>query len=167
MGYTHYYYQKKNFTQKQWERICIDFIDIIYLCNDKNILLAYEYDSPVEPQEIDPFGNTKMLPKCPEVSDNRIRFNGWKDQGHETFILNKKMPAPHAVGKEYFSFCKTAHKPYDLAVGLLLLSAKNRAPKAITVCSDGDWDNDWGEIRKEYKKLFNKDPECPFVTENT
>ncbi len=138
-------------------------MEIIDLCGSKNILLAYEYDSPVEPQEFDVFGNKKMLPKCPEVSDELIRFNGWKDEGHETFMLHKKMPEPQPFGqgKQYFEFCKTAHKPYDLAVGLILLSASNHAPKTITVSSDGSWDVEWAEIRREYKKLFGLEPKCP------
>jgi hypothetical protein len=151
------------------EGLALNFVDIIDLCSSRNILLAYEYDSPLEPRKNTAvFGNKKMLPKCPEVSDERIKFNGWKDEGHETFMLHKKMPELPAfrAGQGYFpSSARQRRKPYDLAVGLLLLSAQNHAPKAITVSSDGNWDHEWAGIRREYKKLFELEPECPFETE--
>lgn len=148
IGYTHYYYQNKSFTQKQWEKISLDALDALAYCEKKKIVLAYEYDGP----------------KAPEVSNDMIRFNGWKDEGHETFIIERKCPKaqPWIESKQYFGFCKTAYKPYDLAVGLVLLVAASHAPKTIEVSSDGDWDGDWAEIRKAYKEIFGKEAVCPF-----
>jgi hypothetical protein len=151
MGYTHYQYQKNNFTQKQWEKICLDFLKIEDYCEKNKIALAYECD----------------IPQPPKVDDELIRFNGVGNEGHETFILHKKKPAPQPWmdSKEYFSFCKTAHKPYDMAVGLVLLCAAKHAPKTISISSDGDWDHDWAGIRREYEKIFGSSPECPFAKE--
>lgn len=148
IGYTHYYYQNKSFTQKQWEKISLDALDALAYCEKKKIVLAYEYDGP----------------KVPEVSNDLIRFNGWKDEGHETFIIERKCPKaqPWIESKQYFGFCKTAYKPYDLAVGLVLLVAASHAPKTIEVSSDGDWDGDWAEIRKAYKEIFGNEAVCPF-----
>ena len=61
---------------------------------------------------------------------------------------------------KYFDFCKTAHKPYDLAVGLVLLLALHHAPEIMSVSSDGDWDSEWVYIRENYRKLFDRDPPC-------
>jgi hypothetical protein len=146
MGYTNYYYQKKNLTQKQWEKVCLETFQILDYCKGKKIELAFECD----------------VPKPPEVSNDMIRFNGVNNEGHETFIFFKKKPEVQAFqtdSKEYFYFCKTARKPYDLAVCLVLLSLANHAPKSVTLGSDGDWDVEWTEARRVYKELFGVEVE--------
>jgi hypothetical protein len=166
MGYTHYIYRKTDFTVKQWEKICLETLDIIVKhCDRKKIVLAREYDAPVEAQP-SLWGGSKMLPTPPEVTPDHIRFNGWKDEGHETFIITRERPdnPPYDSGaKEFFDFCKTARKPYDLAVCLVMLSMKRHAPKSVRIASDGDWDMEWVEARKVYKELFGVDPKCPFA----
>jgi len=148
MGYTHYYYQKKNLTQKQWEKVCLETFQIIDYCKSKKIDLAFESD----------------IPKPADVSNEMIRFNGVGGEGHETFIFFKKKPNPEAWSKseseDYFYFCKTARKPYDLAVCLVLLSLANHAPKSVKLGSDGDWDCEWTEARKVYKELFGVEAEA-------
>jgi len=143
MGYTHYYYQKKSLTQKQWENVCIETFQILDYCKGKKIKLAFEYDNPAPPL----------------VNNDQIRFNGVKDEGHETFIFLKKKPEEKICSDKsrYFYFCKTARKPYDLAVCLVLLSLANHAPKSVELASDGDWDQEWAEARKVYKELFGVD----------
>lgn len=133
-------------------------IEIFGVCEKREITLAYEYDAAE---------NGK--PKPPEVSDDQIRFNGWKDEGHETFCFQKKMPKPQPwiETKEFFDFCKTARKPYDLAVGLSLLAAHKHAPNTIKISSDGDWDEEWVYIRRAYEEIFGKKPECPFMKEES
>lgn len=159
MGYTHYWYQKKNFTDKQWSKIREGVLDVIVKhCDKNNIVLAYEYDSPAEAQPT-LFGGSKFGPRVPEVNADHIRFNGWKDEGHETFILNREKPGS---GSEHFDFCKTARKPYDIAVCLTLLICVHHAPNAIRIASDGSWDHEWLEARKVFKELFGVEPSCPF-----
>ena len=41
----------------------------------------------------------------------------------------------------YFEFCKTAYKPYDLAVIICLIIAKHHLKEEIIVSSDGALDN--------------------------
>ena len=60
--------------------------------------------------------------------------------------------------KPSFAFCKTARKPYDLAVCLSLLRIKEIAPDAIELSSDGDWDIEWVNSRLVYKELFGNEP---------
>ena len=116
---------------------------ILEFCEDKGIQVVYEHNDP----------------KKAEVSDTKIQFNGLGNDGHETFGLTKEKPGKDA---EFFDFCKTARKPYDLAVGLALLIAKNHARNSIKVSSDGDWDSDWTEISDASNKIFDSHPECPF-----
>jgi hypothetical protein len=143
MGYTQYYYQSKNLTQKQWEKVCLETFQILDYCKGKKIKLAFECD----------------IPKPPEVSNEIIRFNGVNDEGHETFIFFKKKPEERICSDKsrYFYFCKTARKPYDLAVCLVLLSLAQHAPKSVELGSDGDWEHEWTDARRVYKELFGCD----------
>jgi ubiquitin len=118
---------------------------VLDFCDDNGIKVVYEYNEP----------------KKAEVSDTKIQFNGLGNEGHETFGLAKEKPKPNS-DSEFFDFCKTARKPYDLAVGLVLLIAKNHAPNSIKISSDGDWDHDWSEIKEAYNNIFDSHPECPF-----
>jgi hypothetical protein len=40
---------------------------------------------------------------------------------------------------------------------------KRHAPESVSVSSDGDWDGEWTEARKVYKKLFGVDVDCPWA----
>ena len=162
MGYTNYWCRSKDFTTEQWERICLDTFDIIVKhCDRKKIVLAWEYDSPVEPLP-SMMGGFRMLPKPPQVDGDVIRFNGWKDEGHETFMVTRELGGHRTESGEMFDFCKTARKPYDLAVMLVLLSMKRHAPDSVKVSSDGDWDGEWVPARQVYSKLFGVEVDCPF-----
>lgn len=77
-----------------------------------------------------------------------IRFNGIGEDGHETFYLPKiytrKMPSLLSHTDLLFQFCKTANKPYDLAVCCCLIIAKHYLGDDIKVSSDGSLD-EWKE----------------------
>lgn len=99
MGYTHYW-NTETWTALDSEgfKTVLPIVrDIVTRYRD---LLCWECDQPE---------------RTPEVSERFIRFNGKGDDGHETFIFK---PNDHG-------FCKTARKPYDLAVceALLVLNA--------------------------------------------
>jgi len=97
------------------------------------------------------------------VNLSTIRFNGKGNEGHETFIITKKKPEPKPwENGESFDFCKTARKPYDLAVCLSLLVCSSHAPDCIRIGSDGDWDSEWTESRNVFKELFGVEAVCPF-----
>jgi len=126
----------------------MDAVKVFDYCEHKGIQLAFE----------------DTIPEQAEVSDYQIRFNGVGNDGHETFILKKSSIGSELplLESDQFNFCKTARKPYDLAVGLVLLVAKNHSPNSIRVSSDGDWESDWKEIRDSYNEIFKKYPECPW-----
>ena len=55
----------------------------------------------------------------------------------------RKRSDPDVVGK-FFQFCKTAYRPYDLAVNVCLIIAKHRLKDGIVVKSSGT-ENNWIE----------------------
>ena len=71
------------------------------------------------------------------------------DCSHETFYLEQKSDPATAWSDEgakekYFQFCKTAYKPYDLAVNVCLVIAKRHLKDDIAISSDGEI-TDWEE----------------------
>lgn len=155
MGYTNYWRRKRDFTIEEWALIRKDVLDVIVHCDRKKIPLALESDFPNS---------------GPRVNGSVVQFNGVGKDGHETFVVTRKMPEiqPWQLSRETgetFDFCKTARKPYDLAVCLVLLSCVRRSP-SIRVSSDGDWDaREWVNARESFLELFGVDPECPFFSE--
>jgi hypothetical protein len=150
VGYTHYFDQNRHFTMDEWNKVCQAAIRIIQHCQGTGIELLYDdrYNEP------------------PLVDDEVIRFNGsdlnGEDLGHETFLLDR-------YGSGY-QFCKTARKPYDRAVSMILLAVMDHAPDVYNIRSDGGWDEDtshesydggWVVSRKFYRAIFGRDVECP------
>lgn len=78
-----------------------------------------------------------------------------------------ELPLWDPTAKESFDFCKTARKPYDLAVCLVMLSMKRHAPRSVRIATDGEWDGEWTEARRVYKELFGVEPKCPFRAKAT
>ena len=59
------------------------------------------------------------------------------------------------------TFCKTQRHAYDAAVCACLLAAKRVYGAAVTVSSDGGWD-DWLPGRMLYHAIFGEPAACPF-----
>lgn len=78
-------------------------------------------------------------------TDDFFGFNGdaSNDEAHETFAFE--------ITHKGFHFCKTARKPYDLAVCLCLLVMKFHI-KGTEISSDGD--KEWIPIFETYKEIF-------------
>tara|TARA_R110000787_G_scaffold92892_1_gene195084 strand:+ start:1431 stop:1832 length:402 start_codon:yes stop_codon:yes gene_type:complete len=114
MGYTNYWHQEKDFTTDEWDLIFSEFLYLLETMPD--IIID---DSPIVNKGVSP----------------EIIFNGNpKDGGdHETFILSRyARKKPDYEGQDItFNFCKTAEKPYDVAVWHLLYFAYNES-NAIT-----------------------------------
>jgi hypothetical protein len=144
MGYTHYFPQSRSFDAREWQQVKEDCKKIIASCIGQSIPLQYEFNDsrPVV------------------INENHVRFNGVGNDGHETFFVSKKMTHRDYEDKSQpaFQFCKTARKPYDLAVCLCLLRIKAIAPDAIGLSSDGSWDGEWVTARQQYQELFKEEP---------
>lgn len=88
-----------------------------------------------------------------ESNDERIVFNGVGAGEHESFFLE--------LGDEEFNFCKTAGKPYDIAVTASLILLKKELGDAVIIKSDGTW-ADWESGQLLYETVFNVAPESVF-----
>jgi len=102
MGYTHYWTQLRSFTSDEWGEVTDDIGKILsYTENMAGVPLA------------DAFGDAGTRPT---FDSKRIAFNGVGDDSHETAeILRNRTKAQfsNTIGTD---FCKTARKPYDIAV---------------------------------------------------
>ena len=96
MGYTNYWTKKRAFTDDEWKRV------------------KDEYEWLTE------MGEGMIIDES--KNNNEIMFNGNPigQLDHETFYINKKND-----NEASFNFCKTARKPYDLAVWHLLYFINN------------------------------------------
>lgn len=125
MGYTHYLRQKRALTADEWQRLCEEARAIISRAKQAGIEL----------------GGIMGEGGNPDVTDEDIALNGVGAESHEGFIITRT-PLEPMPGREHppegaFSFCKTAQKPYDAVVVSLLFKAREIAPDAFTVMSDG------------------------------
>lgn len=119
MGYTHYWRVLAPIAPAKFAALASDAKQLIE--DNLTAPLAYEYDEPAKPALFD---------------ESAIRFNGLGDDGHETFVITPE--------ETDFEFCKTARKPYDAAVCVVLLLAGKRGLATIT--SDGNPDDEgWAE----------------------
>jgi len=127
MGYTQYWNQERSFTDEEWAKIKIESEAIVLEAGRNNILLG------------DWLGENE-----PEIDDLNIALNGVGEESHESFLLEKKMRPNYdsrwstALNIQKVSgFCKTAQKPYDAVVVSILFKAREIAPNALVVSSDG------------------------------
>jgi len=132
MGYTHYWRNPSGFPAATWKRITKDV---------RLVLAKLPKDCKIDDQN----GGV------PIINDEMIWFNGVGDGEYETFHL--------AAGAQTFEFCKTAMKPYDLAVTAVLLIAKHHH-KAFDVSSDGK-PEEWAPAKKLVKKVLGYKTKAP------
>lgn len=71
------------------------------------------------------------------------------DCSHESFVLEPTFQGYEQTDKlgRFFAFCKTAYKPYDLAVTAALIVARHHLGDALGVASDGE-SRDWQDARR-------------------
>jgi hypothetical protein len=100
----------------------------------------------------------------PEFTERWIWLNGpsRRDLGHETLLLDaqpwKAWDEAAADGHQrwaeeehqrldergfVWAFCKTARKPYDIAVTSILLRCRHLAADSFAIGSDGQWELEW------------------------
>lgn len=139
MGYTTYW-KNLSFTDIAWEKLRKDVRKLLKTLPE-GVKVQREYDNDSRPL----------------IGKDAIVFNGMGADGHETFWLD---------GKEVeFSFCKTARKPYDLAVSCVLMLASIHATRG-EISSDGinaahgQWpdnvDQEWKDAWKHFHSVFPK-----------
>jgi len=77
-------------------------------------------------------------------------FNGVDAGAHETFSID--------IRTQEEDFCKTAEKPYDMAVTASLILAKKIFGEDIEIRSDGNW-SDWESGQLLYESVYDIQPE--------
>jgi hypothetical protein len=97
------------------------------------------------------------------VSDQEVCFNGagdvdGVDLSHESFYVEQTFQPWHEDMKAdseglWFTFCKTARKPYDLAVTACLIRLAFHFPETVKISSDGTAE-EWEEGRALCERLF-------------
>ena len=138
MGYTHHFPHKK-VSDDVWNKI-------VTACR------KLKDNSPVAINGCRRFEDDKD--PGARMTDEFIWFNGVGADGHETFVLEKK-------GSGGFSFCKTAHKPYDLMVTACLLVYNHYSPDTIELSSDGN-NADWEDGVAFVNEILDLGVKAPF-----
>ena len=142
MGYTHYWRQKRDFTDTEWNELT-RLTKLITA--DGSSILANGFSDRGSQLTID---------------SEEICFNGVGEDGHETFRITKKKRAKSDYDEQErydrhgaFDFCKTAQKPYDKYVVAVLCALHNVSAildnetigtELMSISSDGNT-ADWTE----------------------
>lgn len=162
MGYTHYWTVRPDrVTPEQFLRLAMDCRRLFDAAISSGIELSGWSGDPVT---------------RPELSEGSIVFNGRQPDDYETFVLDVTPlvdPGPDAPDYERFRYernlsiggrwecCKTARRPYDAVVAAVLIRAAELLQEAITVTSDGNFDDPfdenystWARARSLYEAVF-------------
>ena len=144
MGYTHYCYKPKQFSPELWKKFTDDF---------KTILPHFEI----------------LLDKTTDqrlrIDEEMVWFNGIDDYSHETFCFERVESAfeyEHNKNESLaFTCCKTARKPYDIAVCCALIIGAKHLP--IRVESDGD--EEWEDAKRLCQETLGYGEQFQFDSE--
>jgi hypothetical protein len=129
MGYTHYWKFNKDIQRGEQSKVEALYQTALNDCRK----IVKKYQKRFESGDYRRLSG--VTPHAPHYMG--VSFNGAGSQAHEAFILMS-----HYRANDSFNFCKTAYKPYDLAVTACLLVLKHRLRDYIHVSSDGesiDW----------------------------
>ena len=130
MGYTHYWYIADEIGQDSWDKFLVDFRTIL----------------PNFDETLDIQGDQKL-----QHDKDMIYLNGIGELSHETFCFLRITQLTAYTQRDddnglIFNFCKTARKPYDIAVCSALIIAKKHFGESIMISSDGD-NEEWQESK--------------------
>ncbi len=142
--YTHYWYRKEVLNRDKFRKAIKDVRQICKsVMEDEGIPLVYEYNQEDRPVHF----------HC----DEEVRFNGPGDNGHETFLVQRKFSInEHSSSDDngrFFSCCKTSRKDYDLAVTACLIVFNHYFDEDFRITSDGDND-EWQDARSVCQKVL-------------
>lgn len=97
----------------------------------------------------------------PKITDSIICFNGdaATNNDFETFAVELFETGHYQkieeINNEVFGFCKTAKRPYDIAVCLSLMVIKHHLGSDFRISSDGDFE-EWSEAIEYYESYFKR-----------
>ena len=138
MGYTHYWYKIPILSEDSWKDFIQDFNKVL----------------PHFQNELDQTSDQQL-----EITNKIVYFNGIEENSHETFYFERKQDMKERfIQKDengfIFGFCKTARKPYDLAVCVALICAKKHFGDLIKVSSDGEDEDGWLQAKQLCDKVL-------------
>ena len=149
MGYTHYMTQKKRFPKAEWATIQADVIAVLDAASAAGIAIGDSHGELILFNHAEAFFDTETGPQC--------MFNGLGDDAHETMAFSRDVqPVEWSGQRKGWSFCKTAQKPYDVAVTAVLVYLESVYPQCLSVGSDGvpaDWQAGLELARKALPRL--------------
>ena len=146
MGYTHYWYTRKEIPANKWKAFTDDCKELLDSDDAEGIVWSKE---------------DKIFPY---ITDEYCTFDGIGNKGHETFSMSRNRGRRESDG-ESFDCCKTAHKPYDKYVVDVLILAERHFGDLIRVKSDGHWPD--VKRDREHAKLQNHMFDVAFTVEST
>jgi hypothetical protein len=146
MGYTHYWTQTRDYTREEWSQIREDMEALL-----KDVQHV---------QGISLANGMGDRGSAPEITDKWVMFNGVGADSHETFEVRRvRLPKESWQDRRGGDFCKTARKPYDLAVtAALCYLATVPDPASHKVSSDGkgrDFLDGLAEARRALPRYAN------------
>lgn len=160
MGYTHYWRKEKKLNKEAFKKYRADVAKVIAELEGTS---PHQFASGCD-YTITLVNGSAQPGTKPEVSADNVVLNGCDTDGHETFYFDRVSEGDPEDGL-VFDFCKTARKPYDLAVTSCLILAKYHFPKT-EVSSDGDHE-DWADGLAVVNRLFPEytiKPHSPYST---
>lgn len=142
MGYSHYFYHRKEFSVPEWKQVKSFAAELFDVCKANGVRLA---------------GPDGAVGTKPYITAEYISFNG-ADGSCEGMLLDR-VPDPVDVRRHVehqaimrqsgfetsddticFGCCKTRYYPYDIAVVALLAGVDMLVPDALKVSSDGEYE---------------------------
>jgi len=147
MGYTHYWDRSTKLKQSKFEEFIEKVKKIVDGIKKEGAIGGVYY----EDKEVILSGLEGKDDPC--INEHRVVFNGDVENGlgHETFVIENS--SGELIDK--FNFCKTARKPYDIAVTASLIAFKQTFPYAVEISSDGE-PSEWGDGLTLYNKVVAK-----------
>lgn len=152
MGYTHYWdFKNNNLDEKDFNKIV----------KDVKVIEKYFKDNDIISKNAGGYNDDNFA----KLDKDSVAYKGWvvgneveeieaislngdksKDLDHENLYIQ--------VGENTWCFCKTARKPYDLIITLVLLSVKFNV-RSTKISSDGD-NEDWEHAFELFNTIFPK-----------
>lgn len=150
MGYTHYWTLKKSANDPARFKEAVELFKELWANVQKTFVITAGWDDEKKKWVKKRVKKEDLLhgwdgTGVPTFKDDEICFNGDKTYGldHETFRISlQDLTNPDAWcnrrdNGDVWDFCKTARKPYDLAVCLALLAFKDVFGDDFEYSSDG------------------------------
>lgn len=143
MGYTHDWTQRRSFKNSEWPEVTADI---------QAILRDVQHVQGI------PLANGAGEPgTSPKFGASDIMFNGVDRDSYETFVVSRKRVKQEWQSTPGRDFCKTARKPYDLAV-VACLCYLATVTESHSVSSDGtgtEWLDGLEEARRALPRYAN------------